>query len=59
MNTAQGEEQRKDRQRPIKLQKFDASAEKFMRRGDVAIGEQIGDGASGIVYRAEAHYMGM
>ena len=59
VNTAQGEEQRKDRQRPIKLQKFDASAEKFMRRGDVAIGEQIGDGASGIVYRAEAHYMGM
>jgi serine/threonine protein kinase len=54
-----GEKERKDRQRRIKSQKIDASAEKLMKSSsDVAVGEQIGEGSSGVVHRAEAHYMG-
>jgi len=59
-NAEQGEAQRKDRQRLIKALKIDASVDKIMKSSsDVTIGEEVGQGASGVVYRAEAHFMGI
>ncbi len=59
-HAAQGDEQRRERQRLIKSQMISASAEKFMRSSsDVTIfGDQIGDGTFGVVFQAHAAYMG-
>ncbi len=59
-HAAQGDEQRRERQRLIKGQMISASAEKFMRSSsDVTIfGDQIGEGAFGVVFQAHAVYMG-
>jgi hypothetical protein len=55
----QGDAQRQERQRRIKGQMISASAEKYMRSSsDVTIGDQIGEGAFGVVFQARARYMG-